>query len=207
MASPHLISVRPACSPALKPVIAYARELSRKTKAALSLGRQERYMLTPILLEMVVELIELIGNEAALFEDFLELLGRQQGMLIKNDLDGLNRIKARRRKKVVESQLLNKQREELISMIKSTNAIEGDFYVSRLIELIDKDQGNRLVQFRKIIDSLNSEISEVRSQNEVLLKRSREYVTRTLELLDKINSPNNNYNQNKATAKSKQLSD
>lgn len=162
-------------------------------------------MLTPRLSQMVAELIEFIGNEAALFEDFLELLGRQQRMLIKNDPEGLNRIKARRRKKIAESRLLNRQREELISMIKSTNAIEGDLNVSRLIGLIDEDQGGRLVQLRKIIDSLNSEISEVRSQNELLLTRSREYVTRTLELLDKINSPNNSYNQNKATSKSKQL--
>src|SRR3990172_6669798 len=119
-------------------------------------------MFTPRLSQMVAELIELIGNEAALFEDFLELLEQQQGMLIKNDLDGLNRIKARRRKKVVESRLLNKQREELISIIKSTNAMVGDLCVSRLIGLIDEDRGSRLVQLRKIIDSLNSEISEIR---------------------------------------------
>jgi len=164
-------------------------------------------MLTPRLSEMVAELIVLIGNEAALFEEFLELLGRQQGMLIKSDVEGLSRIKARRRKKVMESQLLNKQREELICTIKSTNAIVGDLYTSRLIELVDEDQGSRLVQLRRILDSLNSEIGAVRSQNEVLLKRSREYVKRTLELLDKINSPKNNCSQSIEPAKNKQLGD
>ena len=156
---------------------------------------------------MVNELIVLVGSEAALFADFLELLGRQQKRLTKNERDGLNQFKAGRRRKVLESQLLNKQREELISMIKSTNAIEGDLFVSRLIELVDEDQGCRLVKLREIIDSLNSEIGVVRSQNEVLLKRSSEYVKRTLELLNNINSPSNNFPQKMTMAKSKQCRD
>ncbi|HEX2896638.1 MAG TPA: flagellar protein FlgN [candidate division Zixibacteria bacterium] len=152
---------------------------------------------------MIKELIELIGNEASLFEEFLRILERQQHMLSSNDLEGLNHIKARRRKKVIESQLLNRQREELLSIIKVTNVIEGNLYVSRLIELVDEDQGSRLNQFRKIIDSLNSEIGAVRSQNEVLLNRSREYVQRTLKLLDRINSPINKDFQNKKPVKGK----
>ena len=156
---------------------------------------------------MVNELIVLVGSEAALFADFLELLGRQQKRLTKNERDGVNQFKAGRRRKVLESQLLNKQREELISMIKSTNAIEGDLFVSRLIELVDEDQGCRLVKLREIIDSLNSEIGVVRSQNEVLLKRSSEYVKRTLEVLNNINSPSNNFPQKMTMAKSKQCRD
>jgi len=164
-------------------------------------------MATIRLSKMVNELIVLVGSEAALFADFLELLGRQQKRLTKNERDGLNQFKAGRRRKVLESQLLNKQREELISMIKSTNAIEGDLFVSRLIELVDEDQGCRLVKLREIIDSLNSEIGVVRSQNEVLLKRSSEYVKRTLELLNNINSPSNNFPQKMTMAKSKQCRD
>jgi len=150
--------------------------------------------------EKVSELMKIIGREAAVFEDFLKLLGRQQEMLVKKDIDGLNNNTARQREKIVESQLLNKKREELIAEIKTTNAIEEDLNVSRLVELVDEDQGNRLLRLREVINGLNSQIVEVRNQNAMLLNRSREYISRTLGLLSKINNPNTNYTQNGAPA-------
>ena len=158
-------------------------------------------MTTQTLSEKVASLIELISQEAAVFEDFLKLLGRQQEMLVKNDVDGLNKVTALQREKVVESQLLNKKREALISEIKSANAIEGDLNVTRLIELVDEDQGGRLLQLRDIISGLNRKISEVRDQNALLLNRSREYIARTLEMLSNINNPNSNYTPSGAPAK------
>jgi hypothetical protein len=149
----------------------------------------------------VSALIEIINREASVFEEFLTLLGRQQEVLVKNDIDGLNRVTALQREKLVESQLLNKKREELISEIKSVNAIEGDLNVSRLVELVNEDQGNRLLQLRDIINGLNTQIIEVRNQNALLLNRSREYIARTMDLLSKINNPNTNYTHNGAPAK------
>jgi hypothetical protein len=105
------------------------------------------------------------------------------------------------REKVVESQLLNRKREELVSEIKSANSIEGDLNVSRLIDLVDEDQGSRLLQLRSIKGGLNSKINLVRDQNALLLNRSREYIARTLELLARINNPNTNYTQDGAPAK------
>jgi len=151
--------------------------------------------------DKVASLIELISQEASIFEDFLMLLGRQQEMLVKNDIDGLNKVTALQREKLVESQLQNKKRDELISQIKSANAIEGDLNVSRLIELVDENQGNRLIQLRSIINGLSSKINEVRDQNALLLNRSREYIARALELLSRINNPNINYAQNGLPAK------
>ncbi len=158
-------------------------------------------MTTQILSDKVAGLIEIISQEAAIFEDFLMLLGRQQEILVKNDVEGLNRITSLQREKVVESQLLNRRREDLISEIKAANLIEGDLNVSRLIELVDEDQGNRLLQLRSIISGLNTKINQVRDQNALLLNRSREYIARTMELLSKINNPNSNYTQNGAPAK------
>ena len=158
-------------------------------------------MTTHGLSDKVASLIELISQEASVFEDFLMLLGRQQEMLVKNDIDGLNKITALQREKVVESQTHNRKREELISEIRSANAIEGDLNVSRLIELVDENQGNRLIQLRGLINGLSSKINEVRDQNALLLNRSREYISKTLELLSRINNPNINYTQNGLPAK------
>ncbi len=158
-------------------------------------------MTTKVLSDKVTALIEVISQEVTVFEDFLKLLGRQQDMLVRNDIDGLNKITAWQREKVVESQLFNRKREELISEIKSANAIEGDLNVSRLIELVDENQGSRLLQLKSIIGGLNSKINQVRDQNALLLNRSREYIAKTLELLSRINNPNINYTQNGLPAK------
>lgn len=149
--------------------------------------------------EMVAALIQVISREAAVFEDFLGLLKQQQEMLVQNDIDGLNQNTALQREKVVESQILSKNREELVSEIKSANAIEGDLNVSRLLELVDEDQGSRLLQLRNIINGLNDKIGEVRDQNAMLLNRSREYINRTMELLAKINNPDTSYSKNGTT--------
>jgi hypothetical protein len=142
---------------------------------------------------MVDQLIEIIGREAALFESFLGLLEKQQEMLVNNDLEGLNEVTNRQREKLVECQLLNKRREELVLAIKGAQSISGDLNVSRLLDLVDKDRADRLVKLRAVIFGLNEKINEVRNQNALLLTRSREYISRTLDMLSKLNHPETTY--------------
>ena len=148
---------------------------------------------------MINKLIEIIGREAAIFESFLELLEQQQRMLVENDADGLNRITDLQREKLVESQLLNKKRLELVENIKLVNNIEGDLNVSRLLDIVDQDQADRLQKLQKIILSLNDKITETRNQNATLLNRSREYIMKTMEMLSKINNPESTYKQTGTT--------
>ncbi len=142
---------------------------------------------------MINKLIEIIGREATIFEAFLELLEQQQKMLVTNDVDGLNRVTDLQREKLVESQLLNKKRQELIEQIKVANDIEGDLNVTRLLEIVDEDQADRLQRLQRVILSLNDKITETRNQNAMLLNRSREYIHKTMEMLSKINSPDSTY--------------
>ena len=142
---------------------------------------------------MIDRLIEIIGREAAVFESFLELLEKQQEALVKNDLESLKDVTDRQREKLVESQLLNKQREELVEKIKEVNRISGDLNVSRLLELVDKDRADRLSRLKNSITALNDKITEVRNQNALLLNRSREYIFKTMEMLSRINHPESTY--------------
>ena len=144
---------------------------------------------------MINKLIDIIGREAAVFEAFLELLEQQQEKLVKNDVEGLNLVTDLQREKLVESQLLNKKRQELVEQIKLANDIDGDLNVSRLLELVDEDQADRLQRLQKVILSLNDKITETRNQNAMLLNRSREYILRTMEMLSKINSPDSTYSK------------
>lgn len=142
---------------------------------------------------MIDKLIEIIGKEAALFESFLELLEKQQRMLVENNLDGLNEVTADQREKMTESQLLNNRRLELVELIKRDKQIQGDLNVTRLLDLVDKQQADRLSQLQIIIMDLNDKITYTRNQNAMLLNRSREYISKTIDMLSKINTKETTY--------------
>ncbi len=142
---------------------------------------------------MINQLLQVIGQEAHLFEDFLALLDRQKQMLVSNDVTTLNEVTELQRQKILESQRLNRIREKLISEIKTEAAIEGDVTVARLLEFADRNQAERLLQLKEIIFSLNDRITEARNTNAMLLNQSRDFISRTMQMLSKINNPDKTY--------------
>ncbi len=143
--------------------------------------------------EPVLELIAILQKEASLFETFLDLLEQQQKALVKNDVGELNRITDIQREKAVESRLLSKRREKLTKELASEVGSDGDLTISRLIECVSSEQAFVLGQLRDSILDLNSRISRMKSQNEMLINRSRENIMKTMELLGSINAPSENY--------------
>lgn len=141
----------------------------------------------------VLELIEVLKEEASLFETFLELLEQQQQALVKNDIDELNRITGLQREKAVSSRRLNKRREEVIGKLALDGASGGNITISRLIESVSSGHAIVLGQLRDSILDLNARISKVRDQNEMLINRSRDNIFKTMELLSRIGAPNTNY--------------
>ena len=144
---------------------------------------------------MVHKLIEIIGREAELFEKFLLLLEEQQKALVANDLEQIKVTTESQREMIINSQILNNEREKMIEDIKVTNAIEGDLNVTKLLEMVDDTQAQQLAKLQKLIFTLHDEIAEVRNQNANLLNRSREYISKMMEMLSKINTPTGSYSQ------------
>lgn len=138
---------------------------------------------------MINRLIDIIGKEAVLFESFLALFEKQQEMLVANDADGLNEVTERLREKVVESRLLNKQREELVEEIRLDNRIEGDLNVTRLLDIVDDEQASQLIRLRELITTLNDKIATTRNENATLLNQSREYIKNMMGMLSKLSHP------------------
>ncbi|MFH2050684.1 MAG: flagellar export chaperone FlgN, partial [bacterium] len=132
---------------------------------------------------MVNRLIEILGREAALFESFLQLLEQQQKALVENDADELNRVTELQREKLIESNILNKQREDILENIRANNAITGDMTVTRLLAMVDQNQADQLSLLRKSIFLLNDKILKTRNQNAMLLNKSRHYIQRMMEML------------------------
>ena len=142
---------------------------------------------------MINRLIEIISKEAALFESFLQLLQTLKEMLVTNNLSGLTEVTQQQQEKLLESRRLNRQREELVEQIKAANAIEGDLTVTRLLDLVDESQADRLLRLRDVIVSINDEINDVRNSNAMLLNQSREFIAKTMAALARINHPDVTY--------------
>jgi len=142
---------------------------------------------------MVNQLIDIISQETLLFEEFLELLERQKHMLVTNNADGLSEITELQRRKLHESYRLNRSREDLIRRIKESHALDGDVTVTRLLEFVDENQAARLLQLRETILGLNNKITETRNTNAMLLNQSREFISRTMNMLSTLSSPDTTY--------------
>lgn len=142
---------------------------------------------------MTDRLVKILAKEVELFETFLSLLKRQQELLVANDRDGLTALTETLREKTIESEILNRQREEEIERIKVVNAIEGDLNVTRLLELVDSTKAAQLTHLRDLVYSLHDKITETRNQNALLINRSRESIARMMELLSRVNGPQPTY--------------
>ena len=93
---------------------------------------------------MINQLIQIIAQEAILFEEFLDLLEKQKEALVKDDVEALNKISELQCQKLMDSRTLNKKRVALVTELATINEIEGDLTVAKLIELADSSQAERL---------------------------------------------------------------
>ena len=142
---------------------------------------------------MVNQLIEILGREALLFESFLELLEKQQASLVANDLDSLRAVTSRQQVLMSQSCELAEQREAVISQIRQENDIEEDLTVTRLLETVDEHRAGKLAHLRDTILSLNDRIIKTRNSNAMLLNQSRQFISRTMTALSRINNPEATY--------------
>jgi len=142
---------------------------------------------------MINQLIQIINDEALLFEEFLQLLDEQKQALVANDTERLNRVTQLQQHKLFESSALNRKRTKAIEALQQANAIDGDVTVSRLLSCADEDQSQRLSQLRDAILDLNERINTARNTNAMLLNRSREFVSRTMSMLSRMHTPDQTY--------------
>ncbi len=143
--------------------------------------------------ELVMELIGVLNKETSLFETFLELLEKQQKALVENDLPTLNQITERQREKIIESSILALKRENVIGKLALEQKLNGDVTITNLIETVKSNQAGILTQLRDTILDLNEKINNIRSQNSVLINRSRDNIMKTMELIGSFKLPGNSY--------------
>jgi flagellar biosynthesis/type III secretory pathway chaperone len=136
--------------------------------------------------KLLDRLISVIGDEAVLFEKFLELLERQQEALIANDTDTLKTVTAQLQQVVMQSQRLERERIEAIEEIRHNGGGDGDLNVSTICDMADPERSVQLRAFRSTILDLYGRIEEARMRNGLLIEQSMEQIRNTVDMIGRI---------------------
>jgi flagellar biosynthesis/type III secretory pathway chaperone len=145
--------------------------------------------------KLLDRLISVIGDEAILFEKFLELLESQQQALIANDADSLKKVTAQLQQVVSESQKLEGQRIETVEDIRRAGGADTDLSVSQICDMADSARSNRLRMFRETILNLYGRIEETRMRNGLLIEQSLEQIQNTIDMIGRIPAKKETYHK------------
>ena len=136
--------------------------------------------------KLLDRLISIIGEEARLFEKFLELLEYQQTALIESDADKINEVTADLQRIVANSQQLEQDRAAAVENIRNRNGAEADLNVAKICEMADGQRAIQLTNLRETILGLYARIEETRMRNGLLVEQSSEQIRHTLEVLGRV---------------------
>ena len=142
---------------------------------------------------MVNQLIEILGREATLFESFLELLEKQKAALVANDLETIKSVTRDQQALLTQSRELAEKRERLVEQIRVENDLDEDITISRLLQTVDEQKAGQLALLRDTLLGLNQRITETRNSNAMLLNQSRQFISRTMHALARLNNPEVTY--------------
>lgn len=136
--------------------------------------------------KLLDRLISVIGEEATLFEKFLDRLEQQQQALIQNDRTRLRDLTEELHGVVARSVKLEKERAEAVEQIRIVGGSSEDLNVSRICDMADESRSTQLKNLRETILGLYSNIEETRMRNGLLVEQSLEQIRHTMELLGRI---------------------
>ncbi len=146
-----------------------------------------------VLEKLLDELINVIGDEAILFEKFLELLEEQQQALITNDPDELKTVTARIQQVAAQSQRLEQVRISLVEEIRRVGGAEADLNVSKICDMADPERSTQLQTFRTMILDLYGKIEQTRMRNGLLIEQSLEQIQNTIDVIGRIPAQKETY--------------
>lgn len=145
--------------------------------------------------KLLDRLISVIGDEAVLFEKFLELLEQQQEALIVNDTETLKTVTAKLQQVVMQSQRLERERIEAIDEIRHDGGSDGDLNVSMICDMADPERSVQLRTFRNTILDLYGRIEETRMRNGMLIEQSMEQIRNTVDMIGRIPARKESYHK------------
>jgi hypothetical protein len=137
---------------------------------------------------MIKQLIDIINHETTNFEKFLSLLEKQQSLIGEKCLEQLLILTDKQRDLMLKSQLLYEERFNIIHQLKKEDNYSTNRELKRLTDTIEQTQANRLLVLQKLLVNINNDIARTRFENNNLLKRSREYIFKSIKILSNMNN-------------------
>lgn len=152
---------------------------------------------------LIEELISTLEEENRLYEELIPVAESKTRIIIKNDLESLQKITEKEQDFVDEISSLEHKREKIVSNVGVVLSRNPKELTLKEIILILKKQPQEQQQLSRLRDSLIRSInrlSQINSQNKALIDESLEIIEFNMNLIQSTRmSPGNNYDRGAQT--------
>ena len=134
---------------------------------------------------LIDQLLELLNEQAARYEDMLGLSLEKKDVIIANDIEALQKITGLENILVSQHQKLDKKRTQVMEDIAIVlNQDKNTLTVSEIIELLDgQNEQEPLREVRDRIKKTLEELSEANKQNSSLIGNAMDYIDYSLNVI------------------------
>ncbi len=129
-------------------------------------------------------LVEVINEEVRVFHELLDCLHCEQQAIVDDDIDAMTATTARKAEYVILAQRLEVERLRLVRMLSEQLEVDAEQAdLQKLIAVIDSRHSEDLARMRQVLLDLNGKIRRTNENNAFLIRQSKRYTDRCLDIL------------------------
>ena len=129
-------------------------------------------------------LVEEINEEVRVFHELLDCLHCEQQAIVDDDIDAMTATTARKTEYVILAQRLEVERLRLVRMLSEQLEVDAEQAdLQKLIAVIDSRHSEDLARMRQVLLDLNGKIRRTNENNAFLIRQSKRYTDRCLDIL------------------------
>jgi flagellar biosynthesis/type III secretory pathway chaperone len=130
------------------------------------------------------KLTDIVSREVVQFELFLKLLTEQQDYLVGNDVENINRVVKEQEQAILTLKDLEASRIRVVQEIsRRTDSDPASMTLSKIAKKFAVPQAEKLARMQQKLLDLHEKVSDTKSRNEFLIKKSMEYIDGTVKML------------------------
>ncbi|MCP4633581.1 MAG: flagellar protein FlgN [candidate division Zixibacteria bacterium] len=150
------------------------------------------------------DLIDNLNKQIDNLEQFEHLLGNQQDVLIRNDVDHLKESLNEQNQLISSAKNLENRRKVIVDNYRKEIGEENqDLTLSEICEKTDGTLSEQLKKLRETLLNSSNKVNRLREQNEMLVNQSMEIINGTMKIIyntDERGKPSYNAGCNRPTA-------
>ena len=133
---------------------------------------------------LIIRLIEIINAEIRSFHKLLELLQAEQAAIVEDDVEGIEKCVIEQHQVSAQAQMLEVERIQVVEDLSQGLDVDTDnVSLTRLIQFLEKNQGEELAGMREVLLDLNQKIRQANENNAFLIRQSMRFTDRCLDIL------------------------